>query len=148
MPPLQVTEALDSEELKPACIPYNLLQHLCQAPAFIAALQPAIPDADGVAGPGRSFDAVSDAQRPALRGAIHWTACLSVFPAAAELHTAPDDVASSSAEPGSEGQSPVKGGMSPLVVFGYDLQVRRASQMTEVCLLMLGEFSTRLHALI
>ena len=117
-PFLQVTEALDNEELKPACIPYNLLQQLCQAPAFITALRLAIPQADGVPEPGRSFDASSEAQRPALSNPVHWTARLSIPLAAAEVHTTPDDVAFSSIQPveGIEGLSPAKG-KSELLVF-------------------------------
>ena len=121
MPSLQVTEALDNEELPPARIPYNLLQQLCQAPAFIAALQLAIPYADGDTASGRKYNAVSDAQRSAPSGAIHWTARLSVPLAAADVQTAPDDGASSSIEPVLEGPTSVE----PLHLSRFRFEVYR-----------------------
>lgn len=64
-----MTAALNSEELRPPYIPYALLQHLCQAPAFIGQLR---AEMEG----GGAAVAARDAQGPALGGGMHWTARL------------------------------------------------------------------------
>lgn len=102
---LQVTEALDNEELKPPSIPYELLQQLCQAPVLISALQAAPPFLDTALGGRDKLDSMADVRHQSLNGGVYWTARLSVSPAAVE--SSQHDGASSSSSPDPPGKERV-----------------------------------------